>query len=195
VKVVGINGSSRKDGNTAILIRTVFKELEKNGIETELIQLEGKSVKGCTGCYSCYKNKDNKCVIKDDIVNECIEKILSADGIILGSPTYFADITPEIKAMLDRMGIVSMANGNIFKHKVGATVVAVRRGGALHAFDTMNHYLHYWQMYLVGASYWNMGFGLKKGEVEQDAEGMQNMRVLGENMAWLLCNLGKTKQP
>jgi len=195
VKVVGINGSSRKDGNTAILIRTVFKELEKNGIETELIQLEGKPVKGCTGCYSCYKSKDNKCVIKDDIVNECIEKMLSADGIILGSPTYFADITPEMKAMLDRIGIVSLANDNIFRHKVGATVIAVRRGGALHAFDTMNHYLHYLQMYLVGASYWNMGFGLKKGEVEQDAEGMKNMRVLGENMAWLLCNLGKTKQP
>lgn len=191
MKVIGINGSPRPAGNTAILIKAVFRELEKSGIETELIHLGGKPVRGCRACYACFKNKNRKCVMNDDIVNECIEKMAAADGVILGSPTYFADVTAEMKALIDRAGFVAKANGDLLKHKAGAAVMAVRRGGAIHAFDTMNHFLHYMQMFLIGASYWNMGFGREIGEVEKDDEGLTNMRILGENMAWLLNKTGK----
>ena len=186
MRVIGINGSPRKNGNTAILLKAVFAELEKSGIETELIQLGGLPVRGCMACGACFKSKDNQCIIKNDGMNDIIANMVSADGIILGSPVYFTDVTTEMKALIDRAGFVSIANGNIFKHKAAGTVLAVRRGGATHAFDTMNHFLHYMQMFLVGASYWNMAYGLEPGDVKQDAEGMKNMQVLGENMAWLL---------
>lgn len=186
MKVVAINGSPRKNGNTTIIIRKVFEELEKEGIETELIHLGGNPVRGCMACGACGRNKDKQCIIKDDMINECIEKMSKADGIILGSPVYFTDVTTEMKALIDRAGMVSKANNDLLKHKVGGAVVAVRRGGATHAFDTMNHFLHYMQMYLVGASYWNMAYGREIGKVEGDEEGIQNMRVLGENMAWIL---------
>lgn len=189
MKVVAINGSARKDGNTAIIIRTVFAELEKQGIETELLQTAGQPIRSCLACYTCFKTKDRRCVIKDDIVNETITKMSEADGIILGSPVYFADVTSELKALIDRAGLVSKANDYLFKYKAGAAVMAVRRGGATHALDTMYHFLHYNQMFLVGATYWNMVFGREIGEVEQDEEGMQNMRTLGTNMAWLLTKL------
>ena len=189
MKVVGINGSARRDGNTAIIIREVFTELEKHGIETELIQLGGKPLAGCRACQACFKNKDQRCVFQDDIINECLGKMQVADGIILGSPTYFADVTAQMKAFIDRTGYVARANNYMFRHKVGAAVMAVRRGGAIHAFDTMNHYLHYNQMFLVGANYWNMVYGREIGEATNDAEGMQNMKVLGENMAWLLTKI------
>lgn len=189
MKVVGISGSPRKDGNTAIIIRTVFQELEKEGIETELIQLAGQTIRGCMACYQCAKNKDQKCINRKDPVNECIAKMVEADGIILGSPTYYADVTAEMKALIDRAGIVSKYNGYLFRHKVGAAVTAVNRGGAIRTFDTMNHFLHNMQMYLVGANYWNMVYGSAIGEVENDEEGLLNMRVLGENMAFLLKKL------
>ncbi|MCE5285528.1 MAG: flavodoxin family protein [Pelosinus sp.] len=189
MKVVGINGSARKDGNTAVLIRAVFAELEKHGIETELIELAGKPVRGCMACYKCAQTKDGTCVIKDDKINECIAKMAAADGIILGSPTYFTDVTAEMKALIDRAGVVSRSNGNLLKHKASAAVVALRRGGAIHAFDTMNHFLYMMQTYIVGANYWNMGFARGKGEVDQDEEAMQNMKILGENMALLLQKL------
>lgn len=191
MKVVGINASTRKDGNTAIVIKTVFAELEKNGIETELIQFSGQPMRGCMGCGACFKNKDNKCCIKNDAFNEYMQKMIEADGIILGSPVYFSDVTAEMKALIDRAGMVSNANGGLLKHKAGAAVMAVRRGGATHAFDTMNHFLHYMQMFLVGASYWNMVYGRQVGEVQSDEEGLRNMQVLGENMAWLLERITK----
>ncbi|MBB6215261.1 multimeric flavodoxin WrbA [Anaerosolibacter carboniphilus] len=186
MKVVAINGSPRKGGNTEIILKVVFQELEKQGIETELVQLGGKPVRGCMACGQCFKNKDKQCIIKDDMINECIAKMEEADGIILGSPVYFTDVTTEMKALIDRAGFVSRANGDLFKHKAGAAVMAVRRGGATHAFDTMNHFLHYMQMFLVGGTYWNMVYGREIGEVENDKEGMLNMKVIGENMAWLL---------
>lgn len=186
MKVIGINGSPRPNGNTSIIIKEIFKELEKSNIETELVQLGGNAIRGCTACGMCFNNKNGRCAMQGDVINDILEKAAHADGIILGSPVYFADVTPEIKAFIERAGMVASANGNLFKHKIGASVVAVRRGGAVQAFDTMNHFLHYMQMYLVGASYWNMVFGKEIGEVEKDAEGMENMRVLGENMAWLL---------
>lgn len=189
MKVIGISASPRKDGNTALLIKTIFAELEKHGIETELLQTAGQRVRGCIACYGCFKNKDRRCTIKDDFINDYIAKMAAADGIILGSPTYFADVTSEMKAIIDRVGLVSRANDYLFKYKAGAAVTAVRRGGAIHAFDTMYHFLHYNQMFLVGATYWNMVYGREIGEVAKDTEGMDNMRALGENMAWLLKKL------
>jgi multimeric flavodoxin WrbA len=186
MKVIAFNGSARKDGNTAILIREVFKELEADRIETEMIQLAGKTIRGCIACGKCFENKNQKCVVDNDFANECIEKMIEADGIILGSPTYFADVTTETKALIDRAGFVARANSFMFKRKIGAAVVAVRRAGAIHVFDTINHFFLIGQMIIVGSSYWNMGFGLSKGEVEQDQEGLETMRTLGRNMAWLL---------
>ena len=186
MKVIAFNGSARKDGNTAILIKYVFQELEKEGIETEMIQLAGKKINGCIACYKCFENKDKHCSVKNDIVNECIEKMLDADGVILGSPTYVADVTSEMKALIDRAGLVARANGDMFKRKVGAAVVAVRRAGSIHAFDSINHFFLIGQWIVPGSSYWNIGIGRNKGEVEQDEEGLHTMKVLGQNMAWLL---------
>jgi multimeric flavodoxin WrbA len=186
MKVVAFNGSARKDGNTAILVRRVFVELEKEGIETELVQLAGQHIHGCAACGQCFKNKNQRCVFDDDIVNSCIEKMAAADGIILASPTYFADLTSETKALIDRTGYVARANGDLFKRKVGAAVVAVRRAGAMHAFDSINHFFLISQMIIPGSSYWNIGVGRAKGEVEQDEEGLRTMEALGQNMAWLL---------
>ncbi|HCE44622.1 MAG TPA: flavodoxin family protein [Lentisphaeria bacterium] len=190
MKVIGINGSARKDGNTAILIRTAFKELENEGIETELIQLSGKKINGCIACCKCFEAKDKKCVVKDD-VNACIEKMLGADAIILGSPTYFADCSGQMKCFIDRVGFVARANDNMFKRRPGAAVVAVRRGGAIHAFDTMNHFFTIGQMIIVGSSYWNDGIGREIGDVENDKEGIDTMKNLGINMAWLLKKLNQ----
>ena len=186
MKVVAINGSARKDGNTALLIREVFKELEKNGIETEMIQLAGKPVRGCMACMKCFENKNKRCVITTDGINECIEKMVAADGIILGSPTYFANVTTEIKALIDRAGMVARANDNMFKRKIGAAVVAVRRAGAIHVFNSLNHLFFISEMIVPGSSYWNIGVGREAGKVTGDEEGMETMKDLGANMAWLL---------
>ncbi|MFH1350896.1 MAG: flavodoxin family protein [Pseudomonadota bacterium] len=186
MKVVAFNGSARKDGNTAILVNYVLRELEKEGIETEFVQLSGKKIHGCIACRKCFENKDRRCSVKDDFVNDCIEKMLSAQGIILASPTYFADLTPEIKALIDRAGYVSIANDAMFKRKVGAAVVVARRVGTIHTFDSINHFFLITQMIIPGSRYWNIAFGREKGEVEKDKEGIQTMKVLGENMAWLL---------
>ena len=186
MKVVAFNGSARKDGNTAILVNYVLDELKKEGIKTELVQLAGKKIRGCAACYKCFDNKDQRCSVKDDVANECIEKMIEAQGIILASPTYFADVTAEMKALIDRSGFVSRANGDMLKRKVGAAVVAARRAGSIHAFDSINHFFLIAQMLVPGSRYWNMGFGLDKGEVEGDKEGLKIMKTLGQNMAWLL---------
>ena len=186
MKVVAFNGSARKDGNTAIMIKHVFKELEKEGIKTELVQFAGHKIQGCIACYKCFTAKNKRCAVTDDIVNECIEKMEQAEGIILGSPTYFADCTAQIKALIERAGFVSKANGEMFKRKIGAAVVSVRRSGAIHAFDTLNHFFTIGQIITVGSSYWNIGVGREIGEVEKDEEGLLTMSVLGKNMAWLI---------
>jgi multimeric flavodoxin WrbA len=150
------------------------------------VQVGGKLIHGCTACRRCFENKDGCCVLQGDDMNVWIAKMREADGILLASPTYFADITPELKALIDRAGFVAGANDNFLKRKVGAAVIAVRRCGALHAFDTINHFFMIRQMIVPGSSYWNMAFGREKGEVENDEEGIRTMTVLGENMAWLL---------
>ena len=189
MKVVAFNGSPRKDGNTVALIRHVFAALEAEGIETELVQLGGQRIHGCVACYGCFASKDKRCVVGDDLANECIAKMLAADAVILASPVYFADVTPEIKALIDRAGLVARANGDMFRRKVGAAVLAVRRAGATHAFDTINHLFLIAQMIVPGSLYWNFAIGRDKGEVENDAEGIQTMKVLGENMAWVIKKL------
>ena len=187
MKVVAFNGSPHKEGNTAILINHVFAELEKEGIETELVQLAGKKINGCLGCYKCFANKDQRCSVTTDDLNGCIEKMIEADGIILGSPTYVSSITSEMKALIDRACLVTMANDNtMLKRKLGAAVVVHRRAGSMMAFNTLNHFFLITQMIIAGSRYWNLGVGLMPGEVEKDEEGLLIMKTLGENMAWLL---------
>lgn len=186
MKVTAFNGSPRKEGNTSLLIGEVLETLNSGGISTELIQVGGKKLHGCTACYQCFARKDKRCAMTDDIANDCIEKMLESDGIIIGSPTYFAAMTPEAKALIDRCGMVSRANGDMFKRKAGAAVVAVRRAGAINVFDTINHFFSIGQMIIPSSNYWNIGVGRNIGDVTQDEEGMQTMKVLGENMAWLL---------
>ncbi|MBD3307955.1 flavodoxin family protein [candidate division KSB3 bacterium] len=189
MKVVAFNGSARKDGNTARLLQTVLHELDQEGITTEMVQLAGKPLRGCTACRTCFTNKNRRCVIDDDIANACIAKMIAADGILLGSPVYFSDITSEMKALIDRAGLVGRANDNLYRRKVGAAVAAVRRAGAIHTLDSMQHFFFISQMIVPGSSYWNLGIGREIGEVEQDDEGVQTMRTLGQNMAWLLKKL------
>ena len=192
MKVVAFNGSPRKDGNTATLLAAVLRELESQGIETELVHLIGP-LAGCKACFKCKEKKNGRCIQDKDMINQCIQKMAAADGIIIGSPTYFADLTPETKALIDRAGFVAMANGYMFKRKVGAAVVAVRRAGAIHVFDSINHLFLISQMIIAGSSYWNIGMGRGEKEVEQDQEGLATMQTLGQNMGWLLKKIGDDK--
>ena len=189
MKVVAFNGSARKGGNTSILIQHAFAALNETGIETEEISLAGKQIRGCTACYKCFTNKDKRCVLKNDCINDAVAKMEAADGIILASPTYFADMTAEMKALIDRCGMVSRANGDLFRRKAGAAIVAVRRAGAINVFDSINHFFLIGQMIVPGSIYWNVGIGREIGDVRQDEEGLKTMQVLGENMGWLLTAL------
>jgi multimeric flavodoxin WrbA len=189
MKVVAFNGSARLDGNTAILLNTVLGELDREGIQTELVQLAKEHLQGCGACYRCFKQKDETCSIDTDPVNEYIAKMAAADGILLGSPVYFADVTANAKALIERCGMVARANGDLYQRKVGAAVVAVRRGGAIHAFNSLNHFFTIGQMIVVGSSYWNIGIGREPGAVSSDEEGVRTMQRLGQNMAWVLKKL------
>lgn len=186
MKALAINGSPRKNGNTSILLQAVLAELKNEGIDTELIELSGKKIRGCIACFKCMENKNKKCAIETDYLNEVMDLMLGADCIILGSPTYFTDITTEMKALIDRTGMVSRANGSLLRMKVGAAVVAARRAGSIHAFDTLNHFFLINEMIISGSSYWNVAFGRNIGEVEKDEEGMATMKDLGKNIGWLL---------
>ncbi len=189
MKVIAFNGSARKDGNTSILLNLVLDELKVEGIETELYSLSGKPIQGCIACYKCFEKKNERCAVEKDIINECIEKMIEADGILLGSPTYFADVSAGMKALIERCGMVGRANPDLYKRKVGAAVVAVRRAGAIHVFNTLNYFFTINSMIIPGSSYWNLGIGRQPGEVNNDAEGVQTMKTLGKNMAWLLKKL------
>ena len=189
MKVVGFSGSARKGGNTSTMINAAFAELQAAGVETELVELAGRPISGCIACYKCFKDKNRRCAVDNDIINDCIGKMEQADGIILGSPTYFADVSASMKALIERCGMVSRANNDMLKRKVGAGVVAVRRGGAYHVFSSLNAFFLIGQMVVVGSSYWNIGHGKDPGEVKNDLEGMKTMADLGRNMAWLLDKL------
>jgi multimeric flavodoxin WrbA len=189
MKVVAFNGSSRKDGNTDILLNLVLDELKKENIETELIQLAGETLSGCIGCYRCRENKDQKCAVTNDRMNEYIAKMSQAQGVLLGSPTYISNMTTNMKALIERSAIVSRSNGDMFKRKVGAAVISARRAGSTHVLSSMNYFFLVTQMIIPGSSYWNMGIGRNPGDVKDDAEGIQTMKTLGQNMAWLLKKL------
>ena len=185
MKAVAINGSPRKRGNTEMLLKKVLAPLAAAGWETEFVLLGGKPIRGCQACYQCFKKKNSRCSQKEDAFNPCFEKMAAADAIILGSPTYFTDVSAEMKALLDRAGLVALANGGLFRGKIGAAVVAVRRGGGTHAFDTMNHMFLMSGVIVPGSTYWNLGFGLDKGDVAKDDEASRNMNDLGQTIAWL----------
>lgn len=175
---IGINGSPRKGGNTEMLVGTVLEGLKGSGWETEFVQLGGEKIRGCQACSQCFKTRNGKCAFQDDVFQGIYDKAMRADAVIIGTPTYFSGVTAEVKALTDRMGYVALANGRALKGKVGAAVVAVRRGGATHAFDTVNHMFLMTQMVVPGSVYWNIGFGLKRGDVKDDAEGLANMKNL-----------------
>src|SRR5512143_2317191 len=189
MKVIAFNGSARKEGNTAILLKLVLDELKAAGIGTELYSLAGKPVQGCIACMKCFEKKDRRCAVEKDVINECIQKMAEADGILLGSPTYFADVSASMKALIERCGMVGRANGDLYKRKVGAAVVAVRRAGGIHVFNSLNYFFTISGMIIPGASYWNLGIGRTPGEVKGDAEGVRTMKDLGKNMAWLMKKL------
>jgi multimeric flavodoxin WrbA len=185
MKALAINSSAREDSNTAIMLNKVLDKLSKDGIETELYQMAGKHIHGCKACYKCIANKDKRCAVDDDIFNECFEKMINSDIILLGSPIYFADITPELKCLIDRAGMVGRANDFLFKRKLGAAIIANRRAGGIHGFDSVNHFFLIEQMIVVGSSYWNIGIGKNKGDVEKDEEGMKTLTDLANNISWL----------
>lgn len=188
---VAVNGSPRKGGNTALLLDAALAPLKAAGWETEHLSLRGTGIKGCQACYRCAELQNGRCVFDNDGFNDIMQRLIAADAILLGSPTYFTDVTAEMKALLDRAGLVAIRNGRLFRGKIGAAVVAVRRGGGVHVFDTINHMFLMSQMIVPGASYWNLGYGRDPGEAGDDAEGLTNMRVLGETIDWL----GRAMQP
>jgi len=194
MKVVAFNGSPKKEGNTYHAIKMVAEELEKENIEVEIIHVGNKVIRGCLACNGCVKNQNEKCVINDE-VNDWIQKMKESDGIILGSPVHYASVGATMKAFLDRASYVTSVNQSMLRHKIGAAVVAVRRSGGVPTFDMLNNYINYAEMLMPTSNYWNVIHGTAPGEVEQDEEGKQIMRVLGKNMAWLmkLVEFGKGK--
>lgn len=187
MNVIGINGSARKDGNTALLIEKAFEKVSSAGIETELIQLSDREIKPCRACWGCAGEK--RCIHADDAFFEVFEKMKAADGIVLGSPSYSANVSSRMQALLERAAVVADMNPGLLTHKVGAAVSAARRAGALQAAETMNRFFLNHHMFVVGSTYWSIGYGKLPGDVSSDQEGMKTMEVLGENMAYLLKSL------
>jgi multimeric flavodoxin WrbA len=189
MKVVAFNGSARKKGNTRLALETALAELQAEGIDTELVSLAGKNLHGCRACFKCFEKQNKHCALKDDDINELIDKMLEADGIIIGSPVYFASMTTETKALIDRAGIVAKGNSEMFSRKVGASIAVARRAGAVATFDEINRFFFISGMIVPGSTYWNVGMGRAPGDVQNDEEGMATFRNLGKNMAWLLKKL------
>ena len=187
MKVIAFNGSPRANGNTFSLLNIVLEQLTKENIQTELIQLGPKPIQSCIACNKCGENQNRRCAIDNDSVNGWIEKMIDADGIILGSPTYCCNMTANLRALIDRAGYVAKSNGNdMFKYKVAAAVAAVRRAGAVHVISSINYFFMIHHMIIPGSSYWNFGIGMKPGDVYHDEEGIETMVDLGTNFAWLL---------
>jgi len=186
MKVLAFNGSPKAEGNTFHALKMVSEPLAEAGIETQIIQVGNKAIRGCIACGKCWENQDEKCVLPGDEVNDWLQQMKQADGLLLGSPVHYASMSGTMKCFLDRAFYVSGVNGGLLRHKVGAAVVAVRRSGGLPAFNQLNNFLLYAEMLLPTANYWNVIHGTSPGEVTQDPEGMQIMRMLGKNMAWLL---------
>jgi multimeric flavodoxin WrbA len=186
LKVIGFNGSPRKDGNTTAMMGYLLREVEKEGIETALVQLSAKPIHGCIACYKCFKNQDRRCAVTRDAANGYIEKMTTAQCIILGSPSYFQDVTAEMKALIDRAGFVGLANGRMYKDKIGASVSCFRRTGGLHSIETMNHFFLSNELIIAGRA---MSVARDKGDVEKDEEGIRNAQTLGQKIAWMVKKL------
>jgi multimeric flavodoxin WrbA len=186
VRVLGINGSPHRNGNTSVMLGWVFEELGTEGITTEIFSLAGKPIAGCIDCKKCFASKDRRCGATGDALNEVIAKLVEADGVVIGAPTYFANVSGTVKSLIERVGMVNIANDGMLKRKVGAAAIVARRGGAIDAFNAVNHLFLHAQMIVPGSSYWNMGYGWHGRDVENDAEAEQTMRTLGRNIAWLL---------
>lgn len=189
MKVVAFNGSPRPKGNTFHGIQVVLAELQKEGIETELVQLGGTNVHGCRADYVCANKRNGRCGLEDDEMNSFIEKMVAADGIIIGSPVYFSNVSSEVKALIDRAGLVAKVNGDMFKRKVGVPVIAVRRSGASVAYAAINYFFGISQMIIPSSNYWNLGVGMNPGDIKNDQEGITTLEILGQNMAWLMKKL------
>lgn len=186
MKVVLFNGSPRKEGNTYHCLNIVMNELKAAGVECDYNWIGMEKLQGCTACMKCTENDDQRCALTGDKMNDYIKKMLNSDGIIIGSPTYFSDLSTSTKALIERAGY---ATGGYLKHKVGAAVVAVRRAGANHVFSSINYFFLIKQMFVVGSSYWNVGIGRQPGEVLEDEEGIRTFENLGKNFAYLLKKL------
>lgn len=186
MKAILINGSARKNGNTRAALETVADELKRQGIGAEYVEIGNAAIHGCTGCGWCGKNRLRRCVFDDDCLNANLETLFAADGLVVGSPVYYAGVNGALKSFLDRAFFVGAANGFLFRHKVGAAVVAARRGGEIAAWEQLNKYFSISEMFIPSSAYWNMAFGMAPGEAKQDLEGMDTMRILGRNMAWLM---------
>lgn len=186
MKVVAVNGSPNEQGNTAIALGAVTDALESQGIETRTFCLGKSNIRACIGCRQCFKLKNKKCVFDDDGANEIIAAMAEADGILLASPTYFAGISGNMKGFLDRAFYVHSANDSLFRHKVGASLTVARRAGTTGAIDQLNKYLLYGEFIIASGNYWDVAFGRIPGEAAQDVEGIQTMRVLANNMAYVL---------
>ena len=191
MKVVAFSGSARKDGNTAYAgAQGVRRARGRRHRDRAGPAVQQGLPRAARACLKCAETQDNTCSgQQDDGVNACIAKMVEADGIIIASPTYYANCTANTQALMERAGYATRKSGNPLARKVGAAVVAARRGGAIHAFDSINHWFQINEMVLIGSSYWNLGIGLDKGDVENDEEGMQTMVTLGRNMAWALKKL------
>lgn len=189
MKVTAFNGSPRAKGNTAVMLRAALAPIAAAGIETELVQVGGTKIHGCTACGQCFERKDRRCVFDDDVLNGLLAKMVASDGILLGSPSYFSSMTPEMKALIDRAGFVALANGGLLARKVGAAVAVHRRGGAVNIMDQINHLFLISRMIVPGSTYWNFGVGMDEGDVAGDEEAMANMQDLGEQFVWLLGKL------
>jgi multimeric flavodoxin WrbA len=170
------------------MLEWALEELTKEGFNSELISTASEPAQGCTACGHCFKAQDGTCR-HDDSISAIIPKLARARAIILGSPVYFADLTPWLKALIDRAGFVMLSSGNPLRRKPGAAVVVGRRAGMVHTFDSINHFFGITEMITVGSSYWNLGVGLDEGAVNEDAEARATMANLGKNMAWLLKKL------
>ncbi len=189
--IVAINGSPRVGGNTEIMLKAVLEPLEKEGFETKIIQVGGKNIHDCRGCWACRKMQNRKCVFGDDFLNDVLADIYDADALILGTPSYFSGMSAEIKALIDRTGVVSNSNGGLLKRKIGAAVIAQRRGGGAAVQSSIHNMFLMCEMIIVGSTYWNFGIGMEPGDVLNDREAMANMKNLGENIAWTLKKLNQ----
>jgi len=186
MKVLLINGSARRKGNTFLALNEIAEQLSKNGITSEMVQLGTKPTRGCIACLQCKRNGNNRCVFDDDLCNTINEKMRHCDALIIGSPVYYGQPNGALLALTQRM---LYSGGALYKGKPATAVAVCRRGGATAALQTMNMPFQLMNMPIVPSQYWNIVYGRDEGEAKKDTEGMQTMRTLADNMAWLLKNI------